>query len=46
MLDQDEGNQPPVLPPQTPDAGTTFDALSQARKRAQERRGKNEDSKE
>ncbi len=43
MLDQDDGNQPPVLSPQTPNTGTTFDALSQARKRAQERRGKNED---
>ena len=38
MLEQDN-TQPPVIPPNLSDTGNTFDALSAARKRAQNRRG-------
>jgi hypothetical protein len=38
MLEEDN-TQPPVIPPNLSDSGTTFDALSAARKRAQDRRG-------
>ena len=39
MLDSDAANQPPVIPPKMSESGDTFDALSEARKRAQDRRG-------
>ena len=38
MLEEDS-TQPPVIPPNLSDTGNTFDALSAARKRAQDRRG-------
>ena len=38
MLDSDAENKPPVIPPKMSDSGDTFDALSEARKRAQDRR--------
>jgi len=38
MLDSDAEDQPPVIPPKMSDSGDTFDALSEARKRAQDRR--------
>ena len=37
MLEEDS-TQPPVIPPNLSDTGNTFDALSAARKRAQDRR--------
>ena len=38
MLEEDS-TQPQVIPPNLSDTGNTFDALSTARKRAQDRRG-------
>ena len=38
MLEEDS-TQPPVIPPNLSDTGNTFDALSAARKRAQDRHG-------